>query len=48
MRLLNYLLVFYYASFELYNANNLNENEIVTTFKGVDKLIGELKVKIVN
>ena len=29
------------ARFEFYNAINLNENKIVTTFKGVDKLIGE-------
>ena len=36
------------APFEFYNTNNLNENEIVITFKGVDKLIGELKVKIMN
>ena len=34
--------------FELYNANNLNENKIITTFKGVDKLIGELNVKMMN
>ena len=34
--------------FELYNVNNLNENKIITTFKGIDKLIGELKVKMVN
>ena len=34
--------------FELYNANNLNENKIVTTFKGVDKFISKLKVKMVN
>ena len=36
------------APFELYNAINLNENKIFTTFKGVDKLIGELNVKMVN
>ena len=36
------------ASFEFYNVNNLNENEIITTSKGVDKLIGKLKVKMVN
>ena len=36
------------APFELYNANNLNENKIVTTFKDVGKLGGELKVKMVN
>ena len=33
------------APFELYNANNLNENKIVTTIKSVDKLIVELNVK---
>ena len=36
------------APFELYNAVNLNENKIVTTFKDVDKLIGELNVKMLN
>ena len=36
------------TSFKLYNAINLNENKIVITFKGVDKLIGELNVKMVN
>ena len=36
------------APIELYNANCLNENKIVTIFKGVDKLIGKLKVKMVN
>ena len=30
------------------NANNLNENKIVTTFESVDKLNGELNVKMVN
>ena len=32
------------ASFELCNANNLIKNKIVTTFKGVDKLIGKLNI----
>ena len=32
------------ASFEFYNTNNLNENKIVTTFKGIYELIGELNV----
>ena len=36
------------ASFKLYNAINLNENKIVITFKGINKLIGELNVKMVN
>ena len=36
------------ASFELYNAINLNENKIFTVFKVYDKLIGELNIKIVN
>ena len=30
------------------NANNLNENKIVTTFKSVDGLNGEFNVKMVN
>ena len=33
------------APFELYNSNNLNENKIVTTCNGFDKLIGKLNVK---
>ena len=30
------------------NANNLNENKVVTTFESIDELKGELKVKMVN
>ena len=30
------------------NANNLNENKMVTTFESVDELNGELKVNMVN
>ena len=30
------------------NANNLNENKIVTTFESVDKLNSELNVEILN
>ena len=46
---LNYLLMFVmHLYFELYNDITLNENEIVTIFKGVDKIIGELNIKMVN
>ena len=30
------------------NANHLSDNKIITTFKSVDELHGELDVKMVN